>query len=159
MFLLRRLWSKEFYSVIAKDENRVGDGLYLRYIYCEETGADLTALNLECGQCRVLEVLIALVSRGYSLISFDKTGIGRVDFFYLILNNILSQLSHFSDKKLKYINDPYLEIDKILCQFLDRRYGEDSSGCAFPSILRQKELKKAELWSQMNNYIVERDLF
>lgn len=132
------------------DKNRSSDGIYLRTIYCDETGNyiedDISDKNVS-----VLEVLVALSIR----IEQDIMGTGGNDFghwFVEMLDN-LGLLSYDDDN---FVDDK--RINDILNDFMYRRYGEDGVGSLFP--LKNPEIcsdsfENLEIWDQMQYYLNE----
>lgn len=157
-FLLRRLWDKEFYSLVKNDENRIADGLYLRYEYCMDK--KIEALDkLSSTGCRVLEVLIALSLKGISSISEKKTHILSSDFFWIMIKNL--GLEDFNDEYVIKFGEPLNEIEFILNRFLDRKYDFDGkNGGLFPLNLHTNfDIRKKEIWEQMNLFIIQEKMF
>lgn len=71
-FLLKRLFKREFYSIVPNDDNRALDGLELRHQYNDETNNLDWATNIVDGKisdanidgpCTILEMMIALARR------------------------------------------------------------------------------------------------
>lgn len=132
------------------DKNRASDGLYLRTIFDQETGNDITTLLKE-KKPSVLEVLIALSIR----IEQDIMGEGNDDFgkwFVEMLENL--GLTEYTDD----YTWPEDEVLEILGRFMYRRYGEDGIGSLFP--LKNPEIcsekfTKLEIWNQMQYYLRE----
>jgi hypothetical protein len=157
IFLLRRLWKKEFYSAVEMDVNRAADGVYLRYIYCEHNGIEYDWLNDVVGNCRVLEMLIALAKSAMMSVSVEKTGLTLSKFFWEMLDNL--GLSIFRDEYVKEHPDPVCAIDDILLQFLDRKYSFNGKGGLFPLKSATKNQRLLEISAQLNEFIAENELF
>ena len=145
--LLEHLWRKEYYSILPNDQNRAKDGLFLRREVNE--GQDF-------GPCRVLEMLIALSRRmEFQLYGtdYDKT---YKDLFWELVSNL--DLIKFDN--LEAAKDAmYLEIDRILTNWIERRYSPDGHGGVFPLNNWQKssgiEQTEVEIWYQMMLYLSE----
>ena len=154
IFLLSRLANKEFYAVIDRDNNRAADGVYLRYTFCENFGCNYDELNEDLGPCRVLEMMVALAINGAMSISFEKTGIGASELFWIMVRNL--GLMDFSDDKIAKYDDPVCEISDILHTFMDRKSVDRVLFCI-------KRYKKAvlelEIWAQFNEFVVENEYF
>lgn len=156
-FLLQCLWDKEFYFLIKEDENRLIDGLYLRYLFAEEFQINHKKINDQLGKCRVLEILIALSNKGISAISYEKTKITQQDFFWIMIQNL--KLIQFTNL-FCVENDGLNEIDDILSRFLDRKYAKNGeNGGLFPLKSSAFNQKKREIWLQMNDFILEKKWF
>lgn len=145
--LLKKLWDKEYYSILPNDQNREKDGRFLRDDIDDVLYSDF-------GPCRVLEMLIALSKRmEYELFGseYERT---YVDLFWEFLENL--GLIKFDN--LNVLTDAaYLEIDDILTKWLDRKYSADGYGGIFPIKNWQKEVDnpqyKVEIWYQMMLYL------
>ncbi len=154
IFLLSRLANTEFYALIEKDNNRAADGTYLRYRYCEDFGCDLVGLEESLGVCRVLEMMVALAINGAMSISYEVTGIGAGELFWMMIDNL--GLKIFRDENVAKYDDPVFEIDHILHVFMSRR-----DECVMLFRYKYTKIKKLELeiWDQMNEWIVENRYF
>ena len=155
IFLLSRLANTEFYAVVPRDANRAADGVYLRYKYCEgRRDCDYTILNEELGVCRVLEMLVALAINGAMSISYEKTGIGTSELFWIMIKNL--GLMRFSDSEVAKYDDPVCEIGEILRNFLDRK---SVNTVLFCIKCKQNNQLDLEIWDQFNEFVVENEYF
>lgn len=154
--LFEKLYSTEFVWKIPFDENRAKDGLRLRETFAEEIGEkwQKTGKNGYFGAifddfrpCSVLEMLVALAQRGADDIlwepdSEDKTG----QLFWEMIENLGLDIYddfHWFEK----------EVEHILYDFLERKYGSNGDGNAF--VLRTADPRKMDLWLQLNRYVIE----
>lgn len=149
--LLDELWQREYYSVLPNDQNRAKDGIFLRDV--------LGDVNHDIfGQCRILEMLIALSKRmAYQI---DGTGYDEdyVDLFWEFLGNL--DLLKFNDSVMLGAGHSVVEeLDSILTNFLERRYLSNGVGSIFPIKGWKRGLYKAqhkiEVWYQMMAYLAE----
>lgn len=135
---------------LRMDENRAGDGLYLRYLFNYDTGLDIEGYFDEIGKpCSVLEMLIGLSMR----IEDDIMGEGqdRYDiWFWDMMDNC--GLSYFDIE-----NWDTDEVRRKIDDILYRRYAKNGRGGLFifkknaDSFL--KDAREAEIWSQANAWI------
>lgn len=129
--LLGYLYSKEFTYSIKNDENRLQDGLDLRYRFDELD-------NYE--PCSVLEMMIALADRIESTIMDDPAYGDRTgQWFWSMINNL--GLSSMTDEQfdIRYVEDT------IDC-FLDRNYAPDGRGSLFRIRNCDYDLREVEIW-------------
>lgn len=145
--LLEHLWRKEYYSILPNDQNRAKDGLFLRREVNE--GQDF-------GPCRVLEMLIALSRRmEFQLYGTDYDKTYKDLFWELVYNLDLIKFDNLEAAK----DAMYLEIDRILTNWIERRYSPDGHGGVFPLNNWQKssgiEQTEVEIWYQMMLYLSE----
>ena len=175
-FLLEVLWDKEFYFILPRDEDRGRDGLDLRL----EAGIEDPGIF---GPCRILEVLIALAKRyefelynwgemhryrkGKNIFSLDppeeelsdelvddviRT---RADLFWVFMENL--GLSEYNRKNWSHTH-VLVEIDEIISRWLERNFEYDGVGSPFPLKRPQKNMRRVELWYQLQAYIIEKHL-
>ena len=144
--LLEHLWRKEYYSILPNDQNRAKDGLFLRREVNE--GQDF-------GPCRVLEMLIALSRRmEFQLYGTDYDKTYKDLFWELVYNLDLIKFDNLEAAK----DAMYLEIDRILTNWIERRYSPDGYGGVFPLNKWKKnddKQQEVEIWYQMMLYLSE----
>lgn len=133
-----------YFNIASYDDNRAGDGVYLRYIY-----SDITE---DPSPCTMLEMLIALGNRFDGCVGFNvrDTKDTRKNFWIMIKN---LGLDIFDDSH--YEED---DVDRILHIFLTRTYLPNGSGGLFPLRKPKIDQRKIEIWSQLQEYLVENDL-
>lgn len=149
-FLFKKLYEKEYYPLIDRDQNRFDDGVALRneyknYIFPDE---DLVIDT----PCSVLEFLVALARRMnyiYARIDEDCTP----DMFWLMLENI--ELESMEDETyFDFGGDNF--VDEKISMVLDRTYGNDGDGNLFPLSNPRTNQRNVEVWYQMNQYLNEK---
>lgn len=141
--LMLALYSEDFYWTVSNDGNRAEDGEQLRIIFEDETG-------LYCekeGPCSVLEMMLALAISCENNIMYDpdegdRTGIW---FWEMIVNLGLEELDDWSFDLNRF--------DRIMQNFLGRRYSKDGYGGPFFIENFGKDMRKIELWYQLNFYL------
>lgn len=147
--LVRRLWAKEFYSLVPHDDNRAADGVSIRKKWYAEISGGVGEPNF--GPCRVLECILGLEKR-ISEQLFGSSWIENMapaEIFWELIGNM--GLLLYSDDYLS--TDRVDKIDDILTRFLDRKYGKNgSNGNVFYAEDTDKDFRKIELWAQMMIY-------
>ena len=149
-YLLRELYSMEFYSLVAYDEDRGTDGLALR-----EEWADLVGYSgsLDFGVANVLEVLIGIARR----IEFQLFGTEYVDewdyvrIFWELIDNL-----GFSDMYGTLSRYTFDEIVTNVTHFLNKDYFRHKKSNIFMIDEDPKVLQKLNIWTQMGLYIREK---
>lgn len=161
------LHKREFYSIMANDDNRAEDGKYLRELFCDEVywryenevfrnrQVKPNALVLDClsGPCSMFEMLIALAKRVEDDILFepDRDGKLKLIFWKMIENLGFLELSddHFYDENGSE------KCDKTLDILLNRKYSKDGKGGLFPLRRTKIDQREVEIWYQMASYLEE----
>ena len=154
--LLWKLYVTDYIWELDYDRNRAADGVFLRKIFKREYGE--FAYNFgnfgdaNGGQerpCSVLEMMVALARKAENDIMHDPDfGDRSSQWFWTMLENLGLDVYddyHFFEE----------EVDRILDIFLHRRYENNGSGGAFPIRNRTRDLRKTDLWWQMNAYLEE----
>lgn len=144
--LLLGLYSEDFYWLVKNDGNRAGDGEHLRWIFEQETGSKCE----KTGPCSVLEALVALAQDCENEIMYDpdegdRTGVW---FWEMIENLGLDGLDDwcFDEDDFEY----------VVRRFLDRKYKADGQGGPFVIRGFRGDLRRVELWYQLNFYMKNR---
>ena len=146
--LLWKLYQTEYTWELDYDKNRASDGLYLRQMYVDQGGFWMDSGLREEG-CSVLEMMIALSKRVENDIMYDPDyGDRSRVWFWTMLQNL--GLDSYDD-----YNWFESEVDRILDVFLHRRYAKNGVGGAFPIRNQTRDLRKTDLWWQMNAYLEE----
>lgn len=147
--LLSKLYATEYIWELDYDRNRAADGLFLRRIFAQEMGVLWNFGAME-GHCSMLEMMVALARKAEDDIMHnpdfgDRTGY----WFWTMIQNL----------GLDIYDDGYYfdgEVDRILDIFVHRRYAKNGSeGGAFPVRTKAADLRKTDLWWQMNSYLEE----
>lgn len=148
--LMRLLYNTEFTWVIEEDENRAQDGIDLRVRYAEEMGySHMEALYILNRPCSVLEMMIALACRTENQIMEDLFVGPRFGRWFKVMIASLG---------LRYETDDYFDenyVDYIIQSFLKREYEEDGDGGLFRIRDHHVDMRREEIWTQMNWYLRE----
>lgn len=138
--MFERMHNLEFVWTVPNDNNRVQDGIDLRF---EFAGSDSRKLTLKI--VTFLEVLVALSRR----VAFVAGGDERVWAWILIKNIGLNKMSD------PLTNGRTDKIEEILHTLIWRTYDYDGNGGFFPLKNPEKDQAKVEIWYQMNTYVNE----
>lgn len=144
--LLWHLYITEFFWELDYDENRAAGGLNLRRLYGKEIGYPNFTLPMGCS---VLEMMIALARKTDSDIMYDPAEGDRTrSWFWVMLQNLgLDIYDDFSYDELA--------INRILDVFMHHRYAPDGEGGMFPCFGIETDLRKTDIWWQLNQYFLE----
>src|SRR4051812_39835908 len=138
--MLGQMHSFAFQWTVPNDDNRVQDGLDLRYEYF---GDSSTHGSLHPDTASFLEVLIGLSRR----VAFSAGGEPQWWAWKLIKNLNLHKMCD------PLLNGKASKIDQILNTVVWRTYSPDGTGGFFPLHDSVEDLTKQELWYQLNAYV------
>ena len=144
--LLYHLYITEFVWEVDYDENRAAGGLNLRKLFGKEIG--YLDFSLPMG-CSVLEMMIALARKTDSDIMYDPlVGDQTRSWFWMMIENLGLDI---------YDDYGYNEraVDYILDVFMHRKYAQDGQGSMFPCDGIETDMRKMDLWWQLNQYCIE----
>lgn len=151
--LLKNLMDYKFVGLVNYDQNRAEDGRYLRRLYSKETRDNLHDDNLDIdhSECTILEMLVALATKMFEIVPSKTAG----EWFWEILGNWLgTPLKVFCDAE--YYNNKSDDILRRKVKSLTyRKYNTCGVGGLFPLKHAKEDMRKVELWYQMQNYISE----
>lgn len=142
--LLKELYTTVFFYTLPLDENRMIDGLNLRYRFYNECGYnfDIGELNNISRECTVLEMMTALALRCDEEIMFDPEIGSRVHiWFFEMLKNL----------GLSCCTDPvfnYGRYNLIISKLLNRDYEPNGIGGLF-IVNKRGDIRNSEIWYQL----------
>ena len=146
--LLSKLYNTDFFWELEYDGNRAADGVYLREVFAEETGIRHGVKKIDSGApCSMLEMMIALARKTEHDIMFnpmygDRTG----QWFWVMIENLgldtYDDYGFFGEK-----------VDQILYVFMHHLYAPDGYGGMFPNKFIERDLRKTDLWWQINAFL------
>lgn len=151
--VLKVLFTKEFVWIphIVNDENRVKDGKALRLQFLESEGIEEVDPDWMAEGCSVLELMVGL-SRRFEF-EADK---GKAHYwFWVLLENL--GLGGYSDDR-RFTKRLLARIDDILDDLIDRKYEPSGLGGFFPLQEPLHDQRDRELYVQMSDYILEKEL-
>lgn len=138
--LLEHLHNREFTWIMDRDDNRADDGVKLR-----------RTLEYDFGErpCSVLEMLAGLALRAEVDIIGDPGDPRPGDFFWEMIENLA--LDSMTEKEFDKV-----KVDRIVDRWLNREFLPDGRGSVFYVRNDIRDMRKLEIWDQMNSYIYER---
>lgn len=147
--LLYKLYATDFYWELEYDGNRATDGLYLRTLFTEEMRGNLGVSKIVTGApCSVLEMLLALAKKTEHDIMYNPFyGDRTCKWFWVMLENLGLDI---------YDDYGYFEesVDRILYVFMHHLYASDGSGGGmFPNKFVERDLRKTDIWWQLNAFL------
>lgn len=142
--LLEFLFNRDYFWVISMDENRAGDGIWLRRLFSEDR--KYTEKPLSGEPCNVLEMLVALSIKIEDDVMYDwEMGDRTGDWFWIMVKNMGFFRSVLWDRCLE--------------KFMDRTYKNGGLGCPFRMKNMDEEtfekFKTEEIWNQFLDYLSE----
>jgi hypothetical protein len=139
--LFMRLYETEFVWIVPHDDNRLQDGIELRY---EFDGKNIDFSDMPVS---MLEVLIALSRR------VAWTTDRSPEFWaWQLLDNL--RLTKSSDP---LVGRKAERVEEVLEAVIWRTYDQDGNGGFFPLKYPRDDQTKREIWDQMNAYVNEMD--
>lgn len=139
--LLFELHTIKFRPIVDHDDNRMSDGLRLRF--------DCGVADKVKGSCTVLEMLVALAIRIGDEIMPDFNGVRDAGYwFWLMITNL--GLMPFDDH-----NWDRHSVDRIVAGWLDRKYRSNGCGGLFPLKHATQDQREVEIWYQCQAYVME----
>ena len=152
--LLEQMYRTPFIWVpsIPTDSNRAQDGQGLReeFIF---VNPEFDILDL-AGPCTFLEFLIALADR-MDFWSLESTGIFNT--FWKLCSNC--DLDHYTDEVYLTNDQAQFQVDGIIQTIMNRNYKPNGEGGLFPLKHPKQDQRYAEIWYQMNAYMLEDPIF
>lgn len=143
-----------FRYTLKRDENRLGDGLFLRndkngFKIPDEFMDDIDILEeFDTRSPSVMEVLVALAIRVDNEIIGDPADPHPEEFFMEMIKNLgLDRLRKGCHKEH--------EIIKIIQIWINREFESNGRGSPFPVRYDHRDQRDLEIWDQMNSYVCE----
>lgn len=149
-YLLDALNASMFYFSIPMDENRMQDGIDLRYRFAFEKGYSNQEVEVELSNnrsCSMLEMMVALSIKGDERILYDYETGGRADYIFMIMLQSL-EFDNMTDDRF----DPGF-IDEKIDSLLNHRYNYNGYGGLFVVENPRRDMREVDIWYQMNWYI------
>lgn len=151
--LFQHLFGREFYwnPRIKLDETRAMDGKYIRKSYISSNGYSIDIFDgILPEYCTVFEMMLALAHRWEMEFMYDPDEGDRtwMRFFEMLENLGLD----------RYRNSRYNqeEVNRIIDILLNRQYDSSGrNGGMFPMRWHSQDMRKTDLWYQLNFYLVE----
>lgn len=157
------LHAKPFNWFVPNDDNRAEDGKALRLIFIDAFNINPSTREIDAFlavDCTVFEMMIALAKRMDDIVTDPRKGEFKLGFFQEMIRNL--GLDEFRDSFFAgLVTDrseraAYRAIEEILTVLLNREYDRNGRGSLFPAKgYSPKDLRKVEIWYQMQQYIEE----
>lgn len=146
--LLLQLYSTQFSWFVPNDDNRVEDGKALRLSFLQETGYQLDDphglfLGLDCS---MLEMIIALSRRAAGLSDGQPA-----EWFWRMVHNLGFDGCTDDIFEVSIAED----LEETLDRVNRRTYRSNGGGGLFPLQNAENDMRKVELWYQLQAYIYE----
>lgn len=149
--LFEYLYSREFFSNIGRDGNRVEDGKDLRLRFSETSRIynyrDIYKY-LYNYPCSVLEMMIALAYRCEDIMGDYEKGDRTSIWFNEMLNSL-----HLNDMDDENYDERYVE--KVIDDLINHKYKRNGDGGLFTVNNPRKNMQRVEIWYQMCWYLDE----
>ena len=136
-----------FSYIIPMDDNRIADGIDLRYRFGYDTKIPYAqiATYLDIKSASVLEVMVALSLRIEEQF-IDGDDVGK--WFWIMIYNL--GLTEYKDL---YFNKA--KVDRIVKKFIKRDYSRNGTGGLFITSNKNTDMRNIEIWDQMHLYLNE----
>lgn len=149
--LLHYLDNEEFVYILEMDENRMEDGIDLRYRFGYEMNYPREVIENSLGDdsCSVLEMMVALSIRceeGFmdDIDEGNRTG----EWFWNMIENLgLGNMTNLN------FNERYSST--VIRKFLNRKYTSNGKGGLFTVKKPKYDMRDVEIWYQMMWYLDE----
>lgn len=146
--LLDLLHSIPFTYSIEKDENRLGDGEFLRKEWLQEEDLYEYLYEFDEDRVSVLEVLIGIAKRLEFEVGNVMHGDHTNERFWELLANL--DIEKYSAGNYKPLN-----IKEKVRKWMSRKYKKDGFGSIFPVKKCEKDMRLLQIWDQMSLYVEE----
>lgn len=149
--LLRYLFETPFYSSMVMDENRISDGIALRYDFGFRFGYDdRTVLTyLDDRDCSVLELMIGLAVRCEQQIMADINYGDRTTQWF---RKMVASLG-FNGMNNRNYDEMY--VARVVDKFLNHDYEPNGRGGLFELSAPSRDMRTVEIWGQLCDYLNE----
>ena len=149
--LLRFLFETPFYSSIEMDDNRISDGIALRYKFGYLYGYDdrTVLIYLDDRECSVLEVMVGLADRCEQQIMSDDAYGDRTSQWF---RKMISSLG-FNGMNNRQFDEMY--VSEVITRFLEHEYEPNGRGGLFALSAPSRDMRTVEIWSQLCEYLNE----
>lgn len=150
--LLITLNSLIFHYSIPMDENRMRDGIDLRYRFAYDNGYSndrVTSALSENNSCSMLEMMVALALKGDERILYDYETGSKADFIFMLMLQSL-QIENMVNENLDvmYVED---RVDRLL----NHEYDYNGYGGLFTVGNPRRDMRLVDIWYQMSWAIQE----
>ena len=143
--LLWSLYEEEFFTTLQIDENRMYDGIELRYRFGHEASIPRSVIDRKMNNesCSVLELMIALAIRMEDGILGDPDYGDRTSMWFWMMVKSLG-LYDMTDDKIDY---EYVK--HTIARFINRDFEPNGKGSLFTVKNTRRDFRDIEIWYQM----------
>lgn len=143
--LLQTLYNEPFVAVMEEDENRIRDGIYLRYIFSEECRIPKRIIDIELrnDSCSVLEMILGLAIRIEDTIMSDSDYGDRTSMWFWLM---IKSMGLHEETDFDY---NYEYVDMTINKFINREYKYNGYGSLFTLQDTLQDMRDLEIWYQM----------
>ena len=148
--LLVTLNASIFHFTIPMDENRMTDGIDLRYRFAFEKGLSNEEVSMTLNHnrsCSILEMMVALSIKGDERILYDYETGGKAYYIF----KIMLESMHLVDMTNDNFNPSYIDY-RIDC-LLNHDYDYNGNGGLFTVDNPRRDMRDVDIWYQMNWYL------
>jgi len=148
--LMVALDSSMFYFSIPMDENRMRDGIDLRYRFAYEkrySNQEVEGILRHNSSCSILEMMVALALKGDERILYDYETGGKADYIFKIMLESMDVINMTNDQFDKGYMD--YKIDMLL----NHGYEYNGRGGLFTVDNPRRDMREVDIWYQMNWYL------
>lgn len=147
--LIDYLSTRKFTWSVDHDENRAEDGFALRCRFAADYDYDGFWENRLPKKCSVLEMMIALSMRCEDVVYDPDIGDRTAIWFWEMIWNLgFHNMTNYNFNKE--------QCKQIVDRFLNREYKSNGEGGLFPMWNCDVDMRKAEIWYQMQAWIEEK---
>jgi len=149
-YLLNALNASVFHFSIPMDEDRMRDGIDLRYRFAIEGGYsndEVSKILTHNRSCSILEMMVALSLKGDERILYDYETGTRADYIFKTMLESLQLLEMTNDR----FNHGY--VDYRIDRLLNHDYDYNGNGGLFTVENPRRDMRLVDIWYQMNWYL------
>lgn len=143
--LLWSLYEEEFFATMPMDDNRMQDGIELRYKFGYEVNIPKSVINrkFDMNNCSVLELMIALAIRMEETILGDPDYGDRTTMWFWMMIKSLG-LYDMTDDRIEYEH-----VKHTIGRFINRDFEPNGEGGLFTVKNTRRDLRDIDIWYQM----------
>lgn len=155
----------KFYPLVAMDENRESDGLWMREYFSWHVegwgdehptvrGIDMRMAEIgdSIGGCSVLEMMLGVARRAEGMLYPHELGPNYQTIFWGLMKNLGFSRAISGSPFMQYDDEM---VEKRLINLVERRYKYNGEGGLFPLEHPKTDQRRVEIWCQMQNFFVE----
>jgi len=143
--LLWALFNEDFFTIMDMDDNRLRDGIELRYRFSDEANIPIRVIDkkLDVDTCSVLEMMVALAIRMEDSVLGDPDYGDRTNMWFWTMVKTLGLYDMTDD------NIDYEYVKHTIARFINRDFDRDGNGGLFTVRNTRQDFRDIEIWQQM----------